>query len=187
MLEKFARDAPGGGRRGPGEPRAVHLGATTREPATRRRSRRSTGRSPGSPRRPREAVAFGGAARAERRARTSGARGAARLMPAIRGLIGDGDRKVGHFDDSPAVLEFVNSQRLSELARARHLVPRPFPAHQDPAAGRRLHRRRDSRLEAGDRRLPRRLRRLLRALPASRQPRRCAIRTRSSISSPASA
>ncbi|TLU74277.1 bifunctional rhamnulose-1-phosphate aldolase/short-chain dehydrogenase [Lichenicoccus roseus] len=47
---------------------------------------------------------------------------AAAIMPAIRGLIatpaGDGKvaTRIGHFDDSPAVLDFVCSQALSELA-----------------------------------------------------------------------
>ncbi|MGN6548315.1 MAG: bifunctional rhamnulose-1-phosphate aldolase/short-chain dehydrogenase [Pararhizobium sp.] len=41
---------------------------------------------------------------------------AARLMPAIRGLIGRDERKVGHFDDSDAVLEFVGSHDFAELA-----------------------------------------------------------------------
>ena len=41
---------------------------------------------------------------------------AARVMPEIRGLIGRDEKKVGHFDDSPEVLEFVNSTRLEELA-----------------------------------------------------------------------
>jgi rhamnulose-1-phosphate aldolase/alcohol dehydrogenase len=41
---------------------------------------------------------------------------AARLMPAIRGLISQDRHKVGHFDDSPAVLEFVGSQMLGTLA-----------------------------------------------------------------------
>lgn len=45
---------------------------------------------------------------------------AASLMPVIRGLIHDGGGtaryKVGHFDDSPAVLEFVNSNALPDLA-----------------------------------------------------------------------
>ena len=59
---------------------------------------------------------------------------------------------------------------------ARHLLPRPFPAHQDPAAGGRLRPgearpRRDARRAAGGGRgLPRRLRRLLRALPAPDSP-----------------
>ncbi|WP_196259912.1 bifunctional rhamnulose-1-phosphate aldolase/short-chain dehydrogenase [Pelagibacterium limicola] len=41
---------------------------------------------------------------------------AARLMPAIRGLISAESHKVGHFDDSPVVLEFVNSRALDALA-----------------------------------------------------------------------
>jgi rhamnulose-1-phosphate aldolase/alcohol dehydrogenase len=41
---------------------------------------------------------------------------AARLMPAIRGLISKDRHKVGHFDDSPAVLEFVGSKMLGTLA-----------------------------------------------------------------------
>jgi rhamnulose-1-phosphate aldolase/alcohol dehydrogenase len=60
--------------------------------------------------------AFGGArlapaAPAQRRA------AAAALMPVIRGLISKhGTRKIGHFDDSPPVLEFVNSHGLHRLA-----------------------------------------------------------------------
>lgn len=41
---------------------------------------------------------------------------AARLMPAIRGLISRDRHKVGHFDDSPAVLDFVCGQMLGTLA-----------------------------------------------------------------------
>jgi rhamnulose-1-phosphate aldolase/alcohol dehydrogenase len=41
---------------------------------------------------------------------------ASKLMPKIRGLISKASHKVGHFDDSAAVLEFVNSKELSKLA-----------------------------------------------------------------------
>lgn len=41
---------------------------------------------------------------------------ATRLMPEIRGRISAGEYKVGHFDDSPAVLDFVNSNALADLA-----------------------------------------------------------------------
>lgn len=41
---------------------------------------------------------------------------AARLMPAIRGMISGARHKVGHFDDSPAVLEFLSSAMLETLA-----------------------------------------------------------------------
>jgi len=69
--------------------------------------------------------AFGGPARealtaAERRAV------AARLMPAIRGLISGDSRMVGHFDDQPAVLEFVNSARLEPLAALGTSCPDHF-------------------------------------------------------------
>src|SRR6266700_1661554 len=41
---------------------------------------------------------------------------AAALMPLIRGKISRDERKVGHFTDAPAVLEFVNSHALTTLA-----------------------------------------------------------------------
>ncbi|MFG6081072.1 bifunctional rhamnulose-1-phosphate aldolase/short-chain dehydrogenase [Paracoccus litorisediminis] len=41
---------------------------------------------------------------------------AAKLMPVIRGLISKDRHKVGHFDDQPAVLEFVGSNALDTLA-----------------------------------------------------------------------
>ena len=67
---------------------------------------------------------------------------AARLMPAIRALIGRDERKVGHFDDGGAVLEFVNSSRLRELAALGTSCPdhflrtkiRPLVLDFDPAA-----------------------------------------------------
>jgi rhamnulose-1-phosphate aldolase/alcohol dehydrogenase len=51
---------------------------------------------------------------------------AAILMPIIRGLISDGQRKVGHFDDSPAVLEFVGSEKLAPLASLGTACPDHF-------------------------------------------------------------
>jgi len=70
-------------------------------------------------------AAFGGsaaasAAPAERRTL------AARFMLAIRGGIGREERKIGHLDDSPAVLEFVNSKRLGELAALGTSCPDHF-------------------------------------------------------------
>jgi rhamnulose-1-phosphate aldolase/alcohol dehydrogenase len=38
------------------------------------------------------------------------------IMPVIRGLISETTRKLGHFDDQPAVLEFVGSNDLGKLA-----------------------------------------------------------------------
>ena len=68
---------------------------------------------------------------------------AARLMPAIRGLIGRDERKVGHFDDGDAVLEFVCSADLKPLAALGTSCPdhflrtkiRPLVLDFDPAAG----------------------------------------------------
>lgn len=85
-------------------------------------------------------AAFGGAAAqslvgSERRAI------AARLMPEIRGLIGKDERKLGHFDDQDAVLEFVNSNNLHPLAALGTSCPdhflrtkiRPLVVDFDPA------------------------------------------------------
>ena len=54
--------------------------------------------------------------------------------------------------------------RSAAARRARHLMPRSFPAHKDPPARRSSHRRRRRGARRRARRLPRRLRRLLRAL-----------------------
>ncbi|MDL2397800.1 bifunctional rhamnulose-1-phosphate aldolase/short-chain dehydrogenase [Rhizobium mayense] len=83
---------------------------------------------------------FGGAAvrslpQAERRAI------AAKLMPEIRGRIGKAERKLGHFDDQDAVLEFVNSSNLRPLGALGTSCPdhflrtkiRPLIVDFDPA------------------------------------------------------
>ncbi|MBS3649008.1 bifunctional rhamnulose-1-phosphate aldolase/short-chain dehydrogenase [Pseudaminobacter sp. 19-2017] len=69
--------------------------------------------------------AFGGEVRrtlpqAERRAI------AAKLMPAIRGMISAKERKVVHFDDSPAVLEFIASRDMQALAAKGTSCPDHF-------------------------------------------------------------
>ena len=89
------------------------------------------------------AAAFGGPRvqslpEAERRAT------ARRLLPRLRGRIAAGEPKVGHVDDSAAVLEFVNSNRLEELAALGTSCPDHFlrtkirplvvPADADDAA-----------------------------------------------------
>ncbi len=51
---------------------------------------------------------------------------AARLMPKIRGLISEQSHKLGHFDDQPAVLEFVNSKDLRPLAALGTSCPDHF-------------------------------------------------------------
>ena len=66
---------------------------------------------------------------------------AARLMPALRGRISAGERKLGDFNDSPAVLEFVASQDLAKLAALGTSCPdhflrtkiRPLVLDFDPA------------------------------------------------------
>jgi rhamnulose-1-phosphate aldolase/alcohol dehydrogenase len=51
---------------------------------------------------------------------------AARLMPAIRARISASERKVGHFNDAPEVLEFVNSRELKSLAALGTSCPDHF-------------------------------------------------------------
>jgi rhamnulose-1-phosphate aldolase/alcohol dehydrogenase len=51
---------------------------------------------------------------------------AARLMPEIRGRIGREERKLGHFDDQDAVLEFVNSKDLKPLGALGTSCPDHF-------------------------------------------------------------
>ncbi|MFN3525870.1 MAG: bifunctional rhamnulose-1-phosphate aldolase/short-chain dehydrogenase [Paracoccus sp. (in: a-proteobacteria)] len=66
---------------------------------------------------------------------------AARLMPVIRGLISKDRHKVGHFDDQPAVLDFVSSAMLETLAPMGTSCPdhflrtkiRPLLVDFDPA------------------------------------------------------
>ncbi len=66
---------------------------------------------------------------------------AARLMPAIRGLVSGNQHMVGHFNDSDAVLEFVNAKDLEPLAALGTSCPdhflrtkiRPFVVGFDPA------------------------------------------------------
>ena len=68
---------------------------------------------------------FGGARVAERPA--AARRGAAvSLMPRLRGQIGAVEPKIGHFDDSPAVLEFVDSHQCGALAALGTSCPDHF-------------------------------------------------------------
>ena len=66
---------------------------------------------------------------AERRAK------AAALAPTIRGIASPDRPMVGHFTDADVVLDFLGARRAPAPGRARHLVPRPLPAHQGQAAG----------------------------------------------------
>jgi len=66
---------------------------------------------------------------------------AAAVMPCIRGLISAATPKIGHFDDSPAVLEFVSREALRPLAALGTSCPdhflrtkiRPLVLDLDPA------------------------------------------------------
>jgi rhamnulose-1-phosphate aldolase/alcohol dehydrogenase len=51
---------------------------------------------------------------------------AAKLLPAIRKRISTGERKIGHFTDAAAVLEFVNSRELEALAALGTSCPDHF-------------------------------------------------------------
>ncbi|MEM5502988.1 bifunctional rhamnulose-1-phosphate aldolase/short-chain dehydrogenase [Ahrensia kielensis] len=66
---------------------------------------------------------------------------ASRLMPAIRGMVSAQQHMVGHFDDSDAVLEFVNAHNMEGLAKLGTSCPdhflrtkiRPLVVEFDPA------------------------------------------------------
>jgi len=68
---------------------------------------------------------------------------AARLMPAIRGFVSGNQHMVGHFNDSPAVLEFVNAKDMEPLAALGTSCPdhflrtkiQPLVVPFDPAKG----------------------------------------------------
>ena len=68
---------------------------------------------------------------------------AARLMPAIRGFVSGNQHMVGHFNDSDAVLEFVNAKDMEPLAALGTSCPdhflrtkiRPLVVPFDPAQG----------------------------------------------------
>ena len=138
-LEEFCPRHPEAQGRRARKPRPVHLGRHGDATATSARSTiintaiawfdETIGGKP----------AFGGAAVDEPAARTSAARSPARLMPAIRGMIG-ARRAQGRPFRRQRRRCWNSSIRsdLPALAAARHLLPRPFPAHQDPAAGRRF-------------------------------------------------
>ena len=73
----------------------------------------------------RKGATFGGAARtslaeSERKAASE------RLMPAIRGRISSSERKLGHFNDAPEVLQFVNSLDMKRLAALGTSCPDHF-------------------------------------------------------------
>jgi rhamnulose-1-phosphate aldolase/alcohol dehydrogenase len=86
-------------------------------------------------------AAFGGS-RVEALSRADRRDAAAKLLPAIRKHISASERKIGHFTDAPAVLEFVNSRDLKPLAALGTSCPdhflrtkiRPLVLPYDPTA-----------------------------------------------------
>jgi rhamnulose-1-phosphate aldolase/alcohol dehydrogenase len=86
-------------------------------------------------------AAFGGP-RVESLSRTDRRDLAAKLLPAIRKNVSASERKIGHFTDAPAVLEFVNSRDLKALASLGTSCPdhflrtkiRPLVLPYDPTA-----------------------------------------------------
>ena len=175
-LEKFCRDNPGGDRRRAGKPRPVHLGRHGQGNATRRRSRIINRAIEWFERETAGKAAFGGDARQA----VAGCRAPRHRRAADAG---DPRHDLGEASARSAISTTSrpcsNSSARSELrsaGRARHQLPRPFSAHQDPAAGGRFRSgearpRRDIAGLAGDARsLPRRLRGLLRALPHADSP-----------------
>ena len=70
-----------------------------------------------------------------RSTRPSAARRRRRSPPTIRGLASTDRPQVGHFTDADVVLDFLAASEHPRLARARHQLPRPLPAHQGQAAG----------------------------------------------------
>ncbi|NOR65879.1 MAG: bifunctional rhamnulose-1-phosphate aldolase/short-chain dehydrogenase, partial [Woeseiaceae bacterium] len=89
-----------------------------------------------------EAEAFGGARHPQSLDEGQRRNVAARLMPLLRGKITGNQSKVGHFNDAPEVLQFVNANQLEELAALGTSCPDhflrtkicPFVVDFDPAA-----------------------------------------------------
>ncbi|MBV9910477.1 MAG: class II aldolase/adducin family protein, partial [Hyphomicrobiales bacterium] len=87
-------------------------------------------------------AAFGGP-QVEALPRADRRNAAARLLPAIRKHISSSERKIGHFTDAAAVLEFVNSRDLKDLAALGTSCPdhflrtkiRPLVLPYDPTTG----------------------------------------------------
>lgn len=69
---------------------------------------------------------FGGAKYSEPLSAEKRADIAAQLMPVLRGKITNNQHKLGHFNDAPEILQFVNSKQLNELAALGTSCPDHF-------------------------------------------------------------
>ena len=192
-LEKFCRENPRRQRRGAREPRPLHLG----------RRRQGLLRDHARDHQPGDRLAGG---EDRRQARLRRRRGTRRSPPeerrrvAARADAGDprhdlarSVRMVGHFDDQPAVLEFVNAKRHARRWRrsgraAPTISCAPRSGRWWWTSTRRARPRRDARRAAGGGRgLPRRTMPPTTSAAGMPTARRCATRTRSSTSCRASA
>jgi rhamnulose-1-phosphate aldolase/alcohol dehydrogenase len=89
-----------------------------------------------------KAEAFGGPKHSQALDEQQRRQVAARLMPLLRGKITGDQSKVGHFNDTPEILQFVNANQLDELAALGTSCPdhflrtkiRPLVVNFDPAA-----------------------------------------------------
>src|SRR5439155_705882 len=48
------------------------------------------------------------------------------VLPTLRGLVGQGERKIGHFDESHAAMEFINADHARRLAALGTSCPDHF-------------------------------------------------------------
>jgi len=89
-----------------------------------------------------KAEAFGGPKHSQSLDEKQRRQVAARLMPLLRGKITGDQSKVGHFNDTPEILQFVNANQLEELAALGTSCPDhflrtkicPLVVNFDPAA-----------------------------------------------------
>ncbi len=89
-----------------------------------------------------KAEAFGGPRHSQSLDEKQRRQVAARLMPLLRGKITGDQSKVGHFNDAPEILQFVNANQLEELAALGTSCPDhflrtkicPLVVNFDPAA-----------------------------------------------------
>jgi rhamnulose-1-phosphate aldolase/alcohol dehydrogenase len=89
-----------------------------------------------------KAEAFGGPKHSQSLDEKQRRQVAARLMPLLRGKITGDQSKVGHFNDAPEILQFVNANQLEELAALGTSCPDhflrtkicPLVVNFDPAA-----------------------------------------------------
>ena len=165
MLEKFCREESASGRRRPRKPRPLHLGRGRARLLPDDHRNDQQGHRLARREQPRQADLRG---RLPRLARPLQAARSGHPPHAADPRTDQPGREEGRpfrrFAGGARIRQF---QPAEGARRARHVLPGSLPPDQDPAAGRRRDRHRAG---TGGCRLPGGLRRLLRALPARRQP-----------------